>query len=153
MSKKKYQDLIETIATKHRLNPGLVTAIIETESSFETYAMRYEAHWRWFFDVEEHAKALRITAETERQMQKFSYGLMQVMGAVAREHGYHDSLVKLCKPEDGIEYGCKHFAMYLRRYKTVHAALAAYNGGPGAIKGPYEFANQEYVDKVIKRFV
>src|SRR5260370_39591611 len=52
----------------------------------------------------------KITA-SEAWARGFSWGLMQVMGQVAREHGFaaseHPFLSELCDPEQGITVGCR----------------------------------------------
>lgn len=59
----------------------------------------------------------------------------QIMGAVAREHGYpHPYLSSLCDPAINLEIGCAHFAKYLKRLQgDVGQALRAYNGGLGGL--------------------
>ena len=148
-----HQDLINEIARKHGLNPELVAAIIITESAFETEAVRYESRWSYHLEVDKYAKALNISYQTEFHLQKFSYGLMQVMGSVARECQYTGSLLKLCRPDLGVEYGCIHFAKYMRRYNDIKKSLSAYNGGPGAIKSDGTFSNEKYVSKVMTRYM
>src|SRR5260370_34198806 len=52
----------------------------------------------------------KITA-SEAWARGFSWGLMQVMGQVAREHGFaageHPFRSELCDPEQGITVGCR----------------------------------------------
>jgi len=63
-----------------------------------------------------------------------SWGVMQVMGQVAREFGFKEpSLTELCDPATGIEFGCRILAARLARSKgDVSAALLAWNGGADA---------------------
>ena len=68
---------------------------------------------------------------------------MEVMGAVAREYGFRGRfLSQLCDPPVGLEYGCRHLAAYLRRFKNPFSALEAYNGGPGAVGHHSKYANE-----------
>ena len=152
MDKNPHKDLIVVMSNKHLLNPNLVSAIVETESSFNTDAIRYEPKYPYLLAPDVYAVKNKITVQTEAELQKFSWGLMQVMGAVAREHGYDGYLHRLCRPELGLEYGCLHFAKYLRKYNDIKKAISAYNGGPGAIKGD-RFKNEKYVNKVMNRYV
>lgn len=147
-----YKDLIIVISNKHLLNPNLVSAIVEIESSFNTDAIRYEPKYPYLLSPDVFAVKHRITVQTEECLQKFSWGLMQIMGAVAREHGYDGPLHRLCRPELSLEFGCLHFAKYLRRYNDIKKAISAYNGGPGAIKED-GFKNEKYVNKVMNRYV
>jgi soluble lytic murein transglycosylase-like protein len=68
---------------------------------------------------------------TEAYTRAMSWGLMQVMGQVAREFGFEDpSLVALCDVATGIEFGCRILAARLAKAKgDVNAALLAWNGG------------------------
>lgn len=64
--------------------------------------------------------------------QQASWGLMQIMGAVARELGLHGSLTLLIDPEINLQYGCAHlFHLHMRYYSTHgwRGVLAAYNTG------------------------
>ncbi len=77
---------------------------------------------------------------------------MQVMGGVAREHGFAGSLVELCNPELGLKYGTAHLMKFIKKYDTLEEAVSSYNQG-----GPYKnkdgtFKNQKYVDKVMERY-
>lgn len=145
--------IIEKAAKRHGLNPFLVQAVVRKESSLNPDAVRYEPNYRWLYRPETFNDALGITVETESELQKFSWGLMQVMGAVAREYGFHGPLPKLCRPDYGLEYGCRHLRGYLKRFGELEKALAAYNGGPGAVNSDGTLDNQkQYVDPVMKLF-
>ena len=148
-----HQEIIEKTAAIHRLSPNLVMAIVKTESAFRADAIRYESHYKWICTPDKFNTALNISVETEQELQKFSYGLMQIMGAVAREHGFVGSMHKLLRPDIGLEYGCRHFAKYMNRYNNdVKKSIAAYNGGPGAVLKNGKFSNEIYVAKVMRRF-
>ena len=73
---------------------------------------------------------------------------MQVMGSVAREHHFAGPLQRLCEPEIGIRYGCKHLAKFVGRYSQLNDAIAAYNAG-APVKGMDGlYKNNQYVVKV-----
>ncbi len=101
--------LARRIAAAHALDPALVCAVIEQESSWNPYAMRYEPTFfsRYVAPLYTNNK---VTA-SEAWARGFSWGLMQVMGQVAREHGFaaseHPFLSELCDPEQGITVGCR----------------------------------------------
>jgi hypothetical protein len=101
--------LARRIAAAHALDAALVCAVIEQESSWNPYAMRYEPTFfsRYVAPLYTNNK---ITA-SEAWARGFSWGLMQVMGQVAREHGFaaseHPFLSELCDPEQGIAVGCR----------------------------------------------
>src|SRR5437868_3561650 len=86
----------------------LVASIVMTESSGKAWAKKYEPEYRWLYKPEHYATLLNRPIEVEREEQMTSWGLMQVMGAVAREHGFADALPGLCDKMLGLRYGCLH---------------------------------------------
>lgn len=146
---------IKENADKFKLDPCLVAAIVYAESNFDPCAMRFEENYRWLYKVKFFASLAKISIDTETAMQKFSYGLMQIMGAAAKERGYHGFLPELCtRPELGLYYGCMHFQKGLKRYGyDVESAIAAYNAGsPIVDKETGKFINQKYVDKIMSKY-
>ena len=94
---------------------------------------------------------------TERIGQMCSWGIMQVMGAVAREHGFTgkpSDFPKLCTIPDGLLYGCLHLVKFRARYSAWPDVIASYNAGsPRRSLGPDgPYMNQSYVDKVIREW-
>ena len=143
----KYEKLINEKAKKHDVPSNIVKAICRVESDFFTDAIRYEDHYRWLFNPED----FRGHTPTEKIAQKTSWGLMQVMGAVARELGFNGRfLSQLCKPEIGLEYGCKHLRNLYDRYNDWQDAISAYNQGNNKKGSNGNYKNQRYVDKVNK---
>ena len=129
------------------IDPRLALAFAEVESAGDPLAVRYEAHWKYYFDVPQFAYRLRITQETERNLQSLSWGLMQVMGSVARELGFVESLITLSDPHLGAKYGCMKLKQCMRKYPIFEDAIASYNAGsPRKLDGHY--VNQGYVDKI-----
>lgn len=144
---------IETVSARHGLDANLVESIVLTESSGNTYATRPEPQYRYlvnaktgkpfrFLSPSEAASKLPpsdfpsiapSTAVQEWWGQQSSWGLMQTMGAVARELGFKSAFfAELCDPITGLHFGCKHFANQLARAKgDVNQALRAYNAGRG----------------------
>lgn len=141
-----FADEVDTIATKHGVNPLLIAAIIEIESAGNTFAIRYEPGWNYFIET----GARGMSRATEEYQQKVSWGLMQVMGTVAREHGFDGPFLSaLCQPSIGIEYGVRHFRKQLDRYNGSEVdAVAAYNAGTVVKRSGADYANQSYVTKV-----
>jgi soluble lytic murein transglycosylase-like protein len=125
-------DLARHIAADHELDPQLVCAVIEQESAWNPWAVRYEPGFLSRY-VAPLYTAGKLSA-TEAYTRAMSWGLMQVMGQVAREFGFKDSsLAELCDPLAGIEFGCRILAARLTRAKgDVPAALLAWNGGASA---------------------
>lgn len=98
--------LARKTALSHGLDPALVCSICEQESSWNPYALRYEPLFftRYVAPLYTNNK---ISA-TEAYSRGFSWGLMQVMGQVAREAGYTEPFLSaLCDPNDALEIGCR----------------------------------------------
>jgi len=135
--------LIATIATQHGLPVNLVKAIVKTESAFETWAFRFEPAYKWLV-----GDKLTMSA-TERTGQMCSFGLMQVMGGVAREMGFTGYLPQLCDPATGLDQGCRHLKHYYQKYSNWPDTIASYNAGSPRKVGE-TYVNQGYVDKVYR---
>lgn len=137
--------LIKSAAAKRSLPWELVYAICHVESSLNPTATRYEPHFRWLVGDNE------TMSPSERHDQMTSWGLMQVMGSVARELGHTGPLPDLLIPSTGLFYGCLHLRRFRAKYDIWPDVIAAYNAGSprrvaGSV-GPY--VNQSYVDKVL----
>ena len=145
------EQVIKEKAIKYDIPKSLIKAIIFVESSGNTYAMRYEKNYRWLYKVEEFAKKNYVPKLTEEIQQKISWGLMQIMGAVARERGFKGKyMAELCMPEIGLEFSCKHLKKYYDRYQSWEKAIASYNAGSPRKAEDGKYENQYYVDKVLK---
>jgi soluble lytic murein transglycosylase-like protein len=121
--------LARRVAVEHDLEPALVCAVIEQESAWNPWAVRYEPAFLSRY-VAPLYTAGKLSA-TEAYTRAMSWGLMQVMGQVAREFGFKEtSLTELCDPAAGVEFGCRVLAARMARAKgDVSAALLAWNGG------------------------
>jgi len=155
------QEAAERFAAKHSLPPPLLRAIIQAESAGDPWAMRFEPDYRWLWDVRQGAPFKGdparlpgpqfVSGETELIAQKTSWGLMQVMGAVAREHGYRGRYLSvLCDPEIGLEYGCRHLRHLHDRFgrQGWEAVAAAFNAGSPRRREDGAWINQSYVDRI-----
>ncbi len=103
-----YREFIEASAERHQVNPYLVAAIINAESS-------------WNPDVRSSAGAV---------------GLMQVLPSNAEQFARWGKVdakrfppEKLADPATNIEYGTAYFRYLVERYHEIETALAAYNAG------------------------
>jgi soluble lytic murein transglycosylase-like protein len=116
-------------ANAHNLDPALVCAVCEQESSWNPWSIRYEPGFLARY-VAPLFTSGKISA-TEAYARSFSWGLMQVMGQVARENNFGGpSLAELCDSAVGLEIGCRVLASKLALAKRdVAAALQLYNGG------------------------
>lgn len=150
MTTKEIIELCRMIAVDLQVDPDLAVAICGQESGFMPSVARYETNWSYLFEVEKYSKLLGITFQTEFQLQKFSWGPMQIMGSVARELGYEGHITELIIPKYGIYYGCSKLRSLSSRYSDQLDVIAAYNGGNASkVNGAYR--NRQYVESVKKR--
>lgn len=136
----RYEREILAAANRHRINPYLITAVIEAESDF---------------NPDTHSSAGAV-------------GLMQVMPSTAEDLARR-SLVssdvvagkELSDPSANIEYGTAYLRYLVGRYHEVETVLAAYNAGlrhadkwsatGGDIRKAIEFAEtKRYVVRVVR---
>ena len=126
MTKDQLIVMAKEAAAAHGIDPALVCAVCHHESAgWKRWAVRYEPG---FYRRYVQSMDLR---ETEKITRSTSYGLMQVMGQVAREFGFHgEYLSELLDPRTNLAYGCRKLADCLTKTKgDVRAALMRYNGG------------------------
>ncbi|MFA6358759.1 MAG: transglycosylase SLT domain-containing protein [Candidatus Omnitrophota bacterium] len=141
--KPELRKLIESKAAAYKLDPDLVEAHILTESSGKPDATRFEHHF-----YEHYVLPLGLHDQNEARGRATSFGLLQIMGQVARELGYQGAWSGLMEPSTNLEYGCKKLAKCYKKYAPdLDAGIAAYNSGTPRKKGE-EFINQIYVDRV-----
>ena len=154
-------------AQRHGLDPALVAAIVKQESGGNPDAARHEPGYRYVVDAETGRPFRTLTeaevlmdraplgfhgvapcsSSTEWALQRTSFGLMQVMGANAREHGCAAPfLTVLLDPAEGVEYGCRYLAELRRRY-DVPSAISAYNAGK-----PVDANYEGYVVPVLRAY-
>jgi len=133
--------LARKAAASQSLDPALVCAVIEQESGWNPWAMRYEP--AFFSKYVATLYTNNKISASEAYARGFSWGLMQVMGQVARETGFDAPFLSaLCDPEQGLSVGCK---VLRKKFDAMVGdttrALLAWNGG----------ANSTYAAQVIAR--
>jgi soluble lytic murein transglycosylase-like protein len=121
--------LARKAAAAQSLDPALVCAVIEQESSWNTWAMRYEP--AFFAKYVAHLFTNNKITASEAYARGFSWGLMQVMGQVAREMGFDGTFLSaLCDAEQGLAVGCKLLRKKLDSMDgDTTRGLLAWNGG------------------------
>jgi soluble lytic murein transglycosylase-like protein len=143
----KIKEIIQQKAIEFEIDPNLVMAFVLKESSGHSNAIRYEA------DFYHRYTGPMNFSEDEEKGRATSYGLMQIMGEVARELGFKGEFKELFDPTLNLSYALKHLKRFINKYKTqgLDYAIASYNAGSPrfteAGKG-VKFVNQEYVDKI-----
>ena len=124
-------------AAKYGLDVAIVAAVAEQESGWNPWATRYEPD---FFT--RYLMPLGLKDPTEAHARAFSWGLMQIMGQVARENGFNGRfLSELCDPDVGMDLGCRKLKQCFSMHNSPEASLLAYNGG----------GNQFYPKQVLAR--
>ena len=132
MTIEQMQAVARSSAIAAGLDPALVMAVIEHESSWNPWAVRYEPAF-----YARYIASMKLP-ETEKTMRATSWGLLQIMGQVAREKGFDDKyLTALCDPINGVVFGCRKLRECVDRERhesgsstaDLTAALLRYNGG------------------------
>ena len=138
MTKEELITLAQQAADNYGLQRSLVCAVIEQESGWNTWAIRYEPAF-----LIKYVNPIPNLSATERAARSTSWGLMQIMGQVARELKLSAKyLSELCDPELGLSYGCLHLRNKIQRAGgNVGKGLLRYNGG----------GNQQYDDEVLAK--
>lgn len=140
--------IIEDVADAENVPANLLAAIVQTESSNNRYAVRFEPHYKYLFKTKENAAANGITEATETVFQMTSFGLCQLMGAVARELGLKGTVFQLLDEQTNLTYAAKLIKRLANRFKERNDIIAAYNAGTPVKTMNGLYKNQSYVDKV-----
>ncbi|MGB7282915.1 MAG: lytic transglycosylase domain-containing protein [Candidatus Acidiferrum sp.] len=116
-------------AAAQSLDQALVCALVEQESGWNPWAMRYEP--AFFAKYVAHLFTNNKITASEAYARGFSWGLMQVMGQAAREVGFDPLFLSaLCDPEQGLTIGCK---LLRKKFDAMEGdatrGLLAWNGG------------------------
>lgn len=144
--------LITDAAAHAQIPADLLGALVCVESGGNPWAWNPEPAYRYLWDVRanrpfrsvslaeltakfppEYFPALAGDPDQEWWGQQASWGLCQIMGAVARERGFRGPyLTQLCDPTINLALGATHLADALRWAKGNDAkAIASYNTGRG----------------------
>ena len=148
--------LIVSTARGVQVPPELVLAIIEAESGGDPYAAKINPTYP--YTVKQAKRPAGCSVDVERMFQKTAWGLMQVMGATARELGFDGWLSELVVPETNVRLGIEFLGRKMSQYferDGIEGVVAAYNGGAPRRRPDGKFVNQTYVDRAMeaaKRF-
>lgn len=140
--------MVAAAADAHGLDRWLLVAQVERESSGIVGAFRFERAYRWFFPA-----GVIPADRDERLFQMTSWGLLQIMGATAREMGFTAPAQPWPKsplrddPATALDLGCRYLVKQLARCGGVmRDALSAYNAGHPT---PDNFG--AYVEPILER--
>ncbi len=142
--------LVKEKAAKFNLDPLLLDAIIQIESAYNVYAVRFEEKSIYKVIPEKFARMNFITTKTEETMQKVSWGICQVMGSTARWLGFKGPLPMLCDPGINLNWACRYLSKLRDEHGLIENIISAYNAGSVRRDKQGLFSNQEYVNKVLK---
>jgi soluble lytic murein transglycosylase-like protein len=137
----KLVSLAKKAAAAEGLDEALVCAVVEQESGWNAWAMRYEP--LFFAKYVAPLYTNNKVGATEAYARGMSWGLMQVMGQTAREKGVTSPFLSyLCDPNAGLSVGCRILRQKLDAAGgDIARALQAWNGG----------GNPDYAAEVLAR--
>lgn len=145
-------DIIQVVAQKEQVDSKLLAAVATHESSGNQWAIRYEPAYHYLYRPQDYSSLLNCSLDTEICLQKFSFGYMQLMLAVARELGFKGNAGELFDRETNFTYGARHLKRFLDKYNDIPKALSSYNAGSPRVTGAGKFVNAAYVDSVLRIF-
>ena len=136
MKKEYLAKIVRAAAENQGIDPRYFAAIVWQESGGYPFANRYEpGFYAKYIDGKSRELlggywSRKISETTERKDRTTSFGLIQIMGQVARENGVKcESLTELVKPMFNLEIGAKHFRKLLNRNEgSYRHALIRWNG-------------------------
>lgn len=144
--------LADSVAKVVGTDARFLRAIVLVESNWNPWAWNPEPRYRYLWNVRTQQPFRALThaqiasedppidfptmagdRDQEWWGQQASWGLCQVMGAVAREHGFtRPYLPELCDPESNLMIGAKVLRALVAWSKgDLSQAAAAYNAGVG----------------------
>jgi len=141
----RWEPLIKGNIPYPEISVDLVLALIWQESAGNEWAIRHEYAYQYFYNYKDHyalydrnqsvsgnrIKAQTILGLTEFFAQSTSWGLLQIMGAAARERGFKARyLSELCDPQANLLFGLKHLHEWGFNYGKldIKPALTRWNG-------------------------
>jgi soluble lytic murein transglycosylase-like protein len=138
----------------------MLGAIIQTESSGNQFAYRYEPKFNYLHDTNILQNLWKCTNETALIMQKSSYGYTQVMGATAIDLGLlklnekHVWPTLLFRTDINLKFCCLLLKQKFKKYgeKDMATIYASYNAGTAKKNDKGIFMNEWAVAKFRKNY-
>ena len=157
--------LCKVSGPQYGITPSLLAALAWKESGFYPHAFNPEPRFPYFVDVRTGLPFRKVTdaeiaskvppadfhtlygdLDQEGWLQQASIGLCQVMGAVAREMGFHGrSLLELVKTDVNLDLGAHHLSKQITRFGSAADGLSAYNAG-----APVQSNRGDYVLPILR---
>jgi soluble lytic murein transglycosylase-like protein len=166
-----YREMIRSAGHAHSIDPKLLEAMVLKESNGNPWAWNPEPHYRYLWNVKTRAPFRPLTPEEVKSevppkdfpclagdrdqewwAQQASWGLLQLMGAVARERGFRGNYIpEICDPALNLDLGAKHLKSALQWAQgDVRIALAGYNAGRGGGAAQALLRADGYPDAVLQ---
>lgn len=140
---------IEIKALEFGIDPDLVEAMAMTESSGNPKATRYEPNF--YKKYVQPMLTKNAISPKEAIGRATSWGLLQLMGQVAREKGFAGKFEELFEPSVNLTWALKHLKRFINKYPAgLDDAIASYNAGSPRRNDAGSYVNQAYVDRVHK---
>lgn len=143
--KEEIKELCKKYAEKYGLDWKLVYAIAQIENRNNQPLARFEPLF-----YEKYLSKFDIS-EDEKYLRACSYGLMQVMGQTAIEHGWNEPFSELFDTEKNLDLACKIIKKLFEKYREEELVISAYNGGLRKKEDGYHISNRGYVEKVLRQ--
>jgi soluble lytic murein transglycosylase-like protein len=142
----RWRSLVDEWCIKLKVSQSLILAVIQIESGGNEKAIRYEPAYEKRYILGNPVWVKRCQkAGISTKDAATSYGLMQLMFPTAWGFNCHNPK-ELFDPSTNIRFGTALIAQKLKKF-TICEALAAYNGGDGAVSSKNQQAWQ-YSEKV-----
>lgn len=150
--KNSIRELISSVAANHGVDDNYLYSLVMVESAGKPWVSRIEYHYPYLVTPKLYSQKLGITESTEVMNQRTSYGLVQIMGGVARELGWQSHLPKIFTPHINLNLGLTLIKKLMKKYDDdMDKVSAAYNWGHASMdRTTGKFKNQSYVDKINK---
>lgn len=144
-----FEDLYRAAEDEYGLPTGILRSMAVQESNENPWAIRYEpGFFARYLAPSSNEQQLggvwphEVSNITERMARATSFGLIQVMGQVARELGFTAPFLSLlCDPATGLNYGAMHLRNKLKKYGTLALAVSAYNAGAPNPANTFTYVN------------
>jgi soluble lytic murein transglycosylase-like protein len=144
---KTLDQIIEEQSILYGIEIPLIKAIIQKESSFKQYAVRYEPAFYNRY-IKNNSKFLNHKYYNFPEIISSSYGYLQIMYTTALEEGFiSNEPTDLYDPEINIMYSLKHLKRKINKYGLALGILAYNSGSPKGTEPRLEH-NFYYLQKV-----
>lgn len=146
----KLKEIVRLEAVKSSISTRFIFALIETESDWEPWAVKYEPDYRWTVEDPNLGK-FKCSDDTIQTMQSFSYGLCQIMGNHFYDFGFDGFCTQLLDPKLNIMVAIKILEGF--EHKEINSPeelYATYNAGTAMVLPSGRFSNQENVGRFMR---